>query len=175
MKKIINVKWDPEHLFPKKFEDEYGKYIINGQDEKSLQIDQFNLQNLEFLKNPFSKRLICGSEFNLWIKDNHFVPVDIFQAKTIFENKGLLKALIAKWREEWWETQKPNYLSTINFFGNTVMKADRSGEVHIPCFQFTGQCCGVNEEMVAYENTEWMGQNDFALVFKKEFIKQLGI
>jgi hypothetical protein len=175
MKKIIEVNRGPGHLFPKKFEDEYGKFSINDCNQRSYEVNRFSLNDLIFLQHPYSKKLICGSEFEAWIKKQGFVPLDIFQARTIFSKRETLKALIEKWRQEWWELRKPNFLATINFFGSTTFKEGGDGVFHIPCFKLARQCCCELEEMVAYENTKWMGQNDFALVFKKEFIKQLGI
>jgi len=167
MKDQILVDQKTAVSFSKPFEDVFGKFEISKQNEISLRIKSFSLNDVQLVECPENN--IKGTVFAEHVLSFGLVPLNIFHARAIYKNNAnLCKVSVFLGKYIW---KKGFKLETINFFGSLVSNKERKD--NIVCFKFENP--NNFPKFVCFENEDdigWSTDKDLALVFTDRFIKK---
>ncbi len=172
MKKIV-INTDKPFTFSNKITDEYGDFFILKQYQLMNFIWHipFTLDDTCFI--PVKKRFVTGLEFRQQVIDEKHIPLDVFCARAILEDREILIELKSKWWNEIGGIHNPNKLNTINFFGSMATPINDEKYLNILCFEYQIFSDKI-PVLRPFEATDhWFENRDYAIVFKKEFIEKL--
>lgn len=159
-------------VFSEKIINEYGDFKIIEENPHSKLVNFFTTEDVEFINVP-GKETLAGREILKLVLDEGYVPLDIYCARAILQDKEGLEVFIDKWREKYGWVRSPYSLDTLMFLG-TILSYDQEYVVDcIPTFCFN-HFHSRNEKMVFIpfedEKGVWFENSDFIPVFTKKFM-----
>lgn len=163
---MVTLNIDRQRLFSfsKKIEADYGKFEISEQNEIAAKVVSFTVDNLTFFDSPNNERLKLF-EFQKMVLDRDYVPLDLYCARALYENKEAMWELQGLWNRCFISGQ----LEVISFLGNVVRQDTEKDYFATFKYQLTN-----NVDFVPLDGDSLLQKNqDFFLVFKTEFIANL--
>jgi hypothetical protein len=171
MVKLTINRQRPFH-FSQKIEADYGKFEIRRQHEIADKVLNFTVDNLMFFEAP-TEECIKLSEFLKMISDEGLVPLDMYAARALYENKEAMWELYNLWNRFTVHYGRERQLGIIAFLGTVVARHDNDYD-HFSTFKYHPMAMDNRVYFMPFEDDPFFKKDqDFFLVFKKEFISNL--
>ncbi|MEI6022367.1 MAG: hypothetical protein WCQ32_00810 [bacterium] len=171
MEKIV-ITQDPFTL-SKEIIDEYGEFLLAPEYQlRSFSVGvSFTVNDLEIIGMYGPNRYLTGLEFRNQIVAKKYVPLDAYCAQAILQNEEACYELKSKWYQEF--SHKDNTdLDTISFFGSMLVDCNKA--LQVLSFKYDNWTDFYQRPILTpFEARDpWFKDDDFALVFKEDFIKK---
>lgn len=171
MVKLTVNRQRPFH-FPINVEADYGKFEIRKQHELVDKVLDFTVNDIMFFEAP-NKEFLQLSEFQALVLAEGFVPLDIYCARALYENKEAMWELKNLWNRFTVHADRSTILDTIAFLGTVVARHDDDYD-HFSTFKYHYMSMTDRVDFMPFEDDPFFKKDqDFFLVFKKDFIKNL--
>ena len=169
MEKIVITQ--DSFTLSKEITDEFGSFFV----EPGYQLRNFNaglsftVNDLEIVRMYSPNKYLTGLEFRNQIIAKKYVALDAYCAQAILQNKEACYELKSKWYQEF--SHKDNTeLDTINFFGSMLVDCNKT--LHALSFKYDNWADFYQRPILTpFEAQDpWFRDDDFALVFAKDFV-----
>ncbi len=168
MRKLI-INRERPFSFSKKIEVDYGKILISEEHQIAAKILEFSIDDLMFLDIQ-GEDIFKPSDIQEMVLADDYVPLDVFCARALYENKEAMWELRNLWSRFTVHAPRSCYLDSILFLGDTLINESKIN--HFATFKYQPMSDVV--DFIPFEDDPFFNKNhDFILVFKKGFIQNL--